>query len=590
MRVGAIGVCVRTARRLAAIPGVPASMAAVAAILVAITGTHVGQGVLVAVMLAAIFDGDGMGALWWPLLGFVTLSGVRALLLDLREQASLRAAHRVSSSLRGQVSDRLFDLGPGWLQRSRTGTMQSTMVDGVDSAEPYVGRFLPQVVATVIGAIALTTTIVVLDPLVGGIVLLCAALTPIVPIVSGKLMDRRIEQWWASYNGLYADNLDALQGMSTLKAFNASRRRGAELKVKADEFCNDSIRVLAWWGAYLGVVGLAGIGGTAVAVGLGAVHTVEGSLSTTQLLLILMLTRECFRPLRDLESAFHAAWAFRTTSVGLFEFLDARPDVTDTAQPASLPDSTGAPAVDFEDVEFCYPSRTEPALRGLSLHVAPGERVALVGRSGAGKTTVISLLLRFFDVSGGRIRIDGVDIRELPLAHLRSLVAVVSQDSYLFHGTVRENLELARPGADTTDIVAAATAARAHEFITALPAGYDTVIGERGVRLSGGERQRLAIARALLADARILVLDEATSSLDAANEAAIVTALEEVTRGRTTIVIAHRLSTVRDADRLVVLADGVVIETGDHDGLVAGAGAYARLVAAQGAGASGGRA
>jgi ABC-type multidrug transport system fused ATPase/permease subunit len=207
--------------------------------------------------------------------------------------------------------------------------------------------------------------------------------------------------------------------------------------------------------------------------------------------------------------------------------------------------------------------------------------VALIGRSGAGKSTVVALLLRFFDPQTGRITLDGRNLREYGLESLRKMIAVVSQDTYLFYGSIADNLRLAKPAATEAELQAAAQAANIHAFISELPDGYNTIVGERGLRLSGGERQRIAIARALLKDAPILILDEATSSIDAANEAAIQAALERLTHGRTTLVIAHRLSTVANVDRIVVLEDGTAVECGAHRELLAHQGAYARLIAAQ---------
>ena len=239
------------------------------------------------------------------------------------------------------------------------------------------------------------------------------------------------------------------------------------------------------------------------------------------------------------------------------------------------------PSVDFESVTFRYRPNDVPAVDGLSFSMRPGEVIAFVGRSGSGKTTVASLLLRFFDPQGGAIRVGGTDIRTFPLERLRSLCSIVSQDTYLFHGTVRENLLLARPGASQAELDQAAKSAAAYTFIHALPAGYDTVVGERGVKLSGGERQRISIARAILKDAPILILDEATSSVDIANEASIQEALSGIMKGRTTIVIAHRLSTVRNADRIYVLDRGRITESGSHAELMALGGAYRHLVNAE---------
>ncbi|CAN5693300.1 ABC transporter ATP-binding protein [soil metagenome] len=575
------------ARLLEIAPRARMMVAGLVALLLATTATYVGQGLLVARALGRVFAGQPATAIVALLAGVVALQVVRCLLIFARETLALRASGVVKAAVRQRLVAQLLALGPGWLQRTRTGTVQSTLVDGVETLDPYVGRFLPQVVAAVLGATAVTVFLAVLDPLVGVIVLVCAVITPIMPGLSRRLMDDRNKAWFTAYRELYAENLDAVQGMATLKAFNASRRRGEDLHARAVAFCRDSVRLVGVVVIYVGVVEFMIGVGTAAAVGIGALRLANGELAVVELLIILLLTREAFRPLRDLETAYHASYSARPACTGIFELLDAEPDVTDppaAAEPAETVAElarTEPPGLSFADVTFAYRERKAPALDAFTLDVAPGERVALVGRSGAGKTTVVSLLLRFFDGYSGRIAVAGRDVRTLPVTELRALGAVVAQDTYLFHGSVQRNLQLARADAGDDELEAAARAARAHDFITALPQGYDTVVGERGLKLSGGQRQRGAIARALLKDAPILVLDEATSSIDAANEASIQHALDELTQGRTTLVIAHRLSTVRSADRVVVLDEGRVVEIGAHDALLAGRGAYADLVAAQ---------
>lgn len=274
--------------------------------------------------------------------------------------------------------------------------------------------------------------------------------------------------------------------MATLKAFNASARHGTELHARAVAFCRDSVRLVAVVIIYVGVVAFMVGVGTAAAVGIGAVRLTQGELDVGALLIILLLAREAFRPLNDLERAYHGSYAARPACTSIFELLDAQPEAAEPIAPATALSGSGPPRLQFADVTFAYQERFTPALEHFSLDVAPGERVALVGRSGAGKTTAVSLLLRFFDSYHGRITLADRDIRDLPLTDLRAMVAVVSQDTYLLHGTVRRNLQLARAGATEEELVAAARAASAHDFITALPESYDTVIGERGLKLSGG--------------------------------------------------------------------------------------------------------
>ena len=320
--------------------------------------------------------------------------------------------------------------------------------------------------------------------------------------------------------------------------------------------------------------------GVALAVGFGSFQVAAAELGIAALLIILFLSAECFRPLVELDVYWHAGYMGISASTGIFELLDAEPGVHDAAGLTGAAMSLGG-EIALHNVTFRYSSQARPALADVSLEIAEGETVAIVGHSGAGKTTVASLLLRFFDPQAGRLTCGETDFRDVPLDDLRRHIGYVSQDTYLFYGTIEENLRIGRPDATPDAIRDAAEKANIHAFIQSLPDGYQTIVGERGAKLSGGERQRIAIARALLKDAPVLTLDEATSNLDSANEAAIRQALTFLTRGRTTIVIAHRLSTVVHADRIVVLDNGRVAESGRHTDLLSREGHYAQLVRAQ---------
>jgi subfamily B ATP-binding cassette protein MsbA len=295
----------------------------------------------------------------------------------------------------------------------------------------------------------------------------------------------------------------------------------------------------------------------------------------TAFLVAMLTASQSLRQLANLQSVFSEGFA---AARRLFSALDVEPEIRAALHPTIVPE--GPCAIAFEQVGFAYHEGL-PTLSSVSLRADPGETVALVGPSGGGKSTLLNLIPRFYDPTSGRITINGVDTRDADLAHLRDRIALVTQDPFLFDDTIRANIAYARPNAPMEDIKAAALAAAAHEFIEALPHGYDTSVGEAGARLSGGQRQRIAIARAFLKNAPILLLDEATSALDTESEAKVQVALERLMRGRTTLLIAHRLSTVRGADRIYVVEAGRIVEQGDHDSLMAAGGLYARLARSQ---------
>ncbi|MBU8539421.1 ABC transporter ATP-binding protein [Falsiroseomonas tokyonensis] len=535
------------------------------------------------VALAQVFGGGTLASIAWPLAGAVAAVLVRAALDHARAVQANRMAAAVQGRLRGLLFDRIAALGPAWFAGERTGGVMLSMVDGVEQLQTFFGQYVPQLAIAACAPVAIFVFIAFWDVPVALVLLAAALLTLVLPALVHRWDKRAALARQQAFKAFGSEFLDAVQGLPTLQAFGQSRSYGQKLADKARALYRSTFWVLAMGVLTRGITDTGMALGAALALILGAQRVGAGEMSLEALLVVLMAGTEIFRPLRDLRSVLHQGMIGQSAAIGINALLEAKPAVAPGGAVLRLGGEGPAPSITFHDVRFAYPGGRAPAHDGLDFAIAAGERVGIVGPSGAGKSSILRLLLRQHDPQSGRITIGGQDVAGLDPAGIAAQVAIVAQDATLFHGTIAENLRLGRPQASQVELEAACRAANAHDFIAALPGGYQAVIGERGARLSGGQRQRLAIARALLRDAPILILDEALSSVDAENEAVIQQALDRLMQGRTTLILAHRLSSVIGADRILVLDQGRVVESGSHAALIRQDGIYRRLMAGQAA-------
>lgn len=552
-------------------------LAVATALLGAVALTHLAQAVLLAFVLTTIARGD-LSELPTLLGALSAVVLARAALSRTGRLTAVRAGATVRVRLRDELLQRLGQVGPTAVTGARAGAVRATLVDGVEGVDAYVSRYLPQLLITCTVPLLLLGAVARLEPyavLALGPALLLALFGP---RWWDRLLARRGKEHWDTYEALAADYLEALQGMATLRATGAVGRTRERLELRSAALHRATVAKLRVSLVDTGLTDLAVQGGTAAAVLVACASATTGRTTDVGTYLLLLLASECFRPVRDLSREWHAGYLGVSAADGIAALRSADGGATNRGT-ASATWGT-APEVRFQDVRFTHAGTELPALCGVTFTAAAGRTTAVVGPSGAGKSTLLSLLLRQRDPDSGQITVDGKPTAAYELDSLRRGIAVVSQETYLFHSTVAENLRLARPAATDAELRDAARTAGIHGEITRLPQGYATLVGERGATLSGGQRQRLALARALLADAPVLVLDEATSAVDERGEARIVRELLAASRGRTCLVVAHRLDAVRHADHIVVLDAGRVAAAGDHRSLLADGGVYASLVAA----------
>jgi len=504
---------------------------------------------------------------------FAVISLIHFLFVWGKEWAASKTSQKIKINLRNKLLDQLYKLGPVYCRRESTGELSNTITTGVDAIDSYFSQYLPELFLGSIIPVSILIFIFPIDLLSAIIFLITAPIIPFFMVLIGSIADKLTKKQWKLLSKLSSHFLDVFQGITTLKMFGKSRQQINEIKSISDQFRKSTMKVLKV--AFLSALSLeilSTISTAIIAVQIG-LRLLYAEMNFADAMFILILAPEFYLPLRRLGARFHAGMESVAAAQRIYTIFENT--VITGKNKSKLLQTKDDFKIEFSDVSYTYQNESKPALTNINLNLEPGKVTALVGPSGAGKTTIANLLLGFIIPSKGEILVNNQNI---VINEWRQHISWISQDPFIFHASIRDNIQMANHHSEKSDIVEAAKAANIHEFISGLPLGYDTIVGEKGTKLSGGQKQRIALARAFLKNSRILILDEPTSNLDPAIEEMVQKSIQNLARNKTVLLIAHKLKTVKMADTIYMISDGMIQEQGNHNTLMTNKKNYYRLI------------